>query len=1817
MGINTNLNIAPYFDDYEEQKQYVRVLFKPARGVQARELTQLQTMLQSQIERFGSNIYKEGSIIEGVNPTTDGGVSYVKVNDQSGVDDMSAFISTEENPIFARGLGSGLYAKVIAASNGYQTRDPDLKTLYIKYLKSNIVNQNQGELKQFLSGELIRIEDADGNEIETLTTASVEGHAGSSYAVSVTDGIVYQRGHFNYVQPQLIIVEKYNNNPDGISVGFDVEELLVDAAMDDSLLDNAQGFNNQNAPGADRLKLTPILKAYTTEERPSEFFTLIRLEGGKPIYIRGDTQFNSIAKEMAKRTEDESGSYVVRGLNVTTEYDEDTGKLYAVVGAGKAYAFGYELNNLNNKRIEILPSTVVATKTRQSTGVNFGSYLEIDVSQSNSIIEKFNFTERYSLKKANQDTIGYCSVRNVEWINGQTKAKVYVYAVEKIAGQENEDIAFIAADTSSQPTPVIAGNIKQVNTAAALFDTGRMSMLAASGVVYVEKRRISVNVNQQSTGTVNIPVEINGETTITPLSRGIFGVSTTGEFVPVVEGGITQQTTNGNLSSLNVTFNRDGGGSGQDQTKIIEYIYYDATVSGVTHDVIQEVDVWVSTTFNKNTNFGSIGLPNCVFLKQVLDEDGIDITAKFRLVNNQKDGYYDISYLRLKQGETLPEIATTIKVNVIAFKRNFVGASKYLTANSYSGIENLSRYIQAFTAKNGRVYNPVNCFDFRPYAQPITNYSTNKNNPPVVPTSYSLALNPSIPIGNNTAILSDHKYYLARMDKLAIDKTQKFVIMQGQPADTPNQVVNDSVFGIADIFVPGKVISKSGVNSVRVKRNTVKNYTMRDIRALEQRLDIMFDVLSLSLLEQETKDLFIPDANGLNRFKNGILVDQFKDLNIADLLDTEWKAAIERGQRVLTPALTQFPVDLKLDPVTSTNVQPFDNVTTKALAETNLVAINQEYATNYRNLASNFYKYKGAMNMHPRFDAEYDVTSNPPVTIEIDLETPFLDLIDNIQQYVPLTNTVRTGTTQNGSARMEGNWRVTPMLDSFRKETLDSIGSNVKSDLGTYVTDFSIEPYVAAKNIQVYVTGLRPNTRHYFFFDGKPVSEHTAPGGWDADLSATTNIKSTDIYAVGNKGDAIFTDAFGRLAAVFSIPPRTFMVGTLELIVADADQFASIESAGTSIGKEFYRAYSFAVNTTTIGSDVREVDFFTDVDTWTENRDQRVFVPPPDNGGGDPLAQTFSVQPSQAEYASYMFVSKAEVWFKKKSPASRKNGVMVEIRETSNGYPAAAVVPFGRKHIEWDQIQVSDDASVSTTIVFDDPVKLEVGKDYCIVLIPDAIDPDYFIFTAVTGETAVDDDSKQVTSDWGQGVLFTSTNNKAWQSYQNEDLKFRIYKYAFSTEDSFVDLVPNNMEFFRLSGTVRNFINDEYAYCETASTYSGTLNTNKSITFPLSQDFGLVPGDLVIVKQGVNYHVTKVKTLVEGDNRVLTFVEPPILDAGPVTVVHGIGGKVTYFNPSKPTYLHIKESSVRVFENNQPSGPQWTFNTAGDESIGQWWGATNDGTQIIKGSQSGATAYLESIYNAPCSYFQPFIMQQNTLRTRTELSLYKGPANVDPTSDLDAYGQPGDQIGLFSNSYLLGEGRYIPSWSWINRNPNDTDRFRFRLQMSNNDFRFVTPVVDNYLSTIQAYEYYISEEEVTTSKYISKEVVLQPDYNATGLKVIMGAFRPAGTIIDVYARFVYPYNVEQYSEWVKLRNNSSDLYSTSANIYDYREFQYDLLDETKADGITPNEYTSFQLKIVLRHATAQELNELDILSDIEQGPNLFPHVYDYRAIALT
>jgi len=134
MPLENTLNVSPYFDDFDSAKEYYRILFKPGVAVQTRELNQLQTLLQNQIERFGNHVFKSGTIVSGVNFTYLPNYNYVKILDTQG-DGQPSLPSSYVN-YFVKDTNN-LTARVVNYQDGLESQSPDLKTLYIQYVAAS------------------------------------------------------------------------------------------------------------------------------------------------------------------------------------------------------------------------------------------------------------------------------------------------------------------------------------------------------------------------------------------------------------------------------------------------------------------------------------------------------------------------------------------------------------------------------------------------------------------------------------------------------------------------------------------------------------------------------------------------------------------------------------------------------------------------------------------------------------------------------------------------------------------------------------------------------------------------------------------------------------------------------------------------------------------------------------------------------------------------------------------------------------------------------------------------------------------------------------------------------------------------------------------------------------------------------------------------------------------------------------------------------------------------------------------------------------------------------------------------------------------------------------------------------------------------------------------------------------------------------------------------------------------------------------------------------------------------------------------------
>ena len=141
MAQKTDLNVSPYYDDFDINDNFHRVLFRPGFAVQARELTTLQSILQNQIERHGQNIFKEGTVVIPGQVSISNAHTSIQLASQFGGEDVvvAQYLNTT-NPVTITGATSGVKARVIGVEAGTSTTQP---RLFIQYIQAGTDNETQ------------------------------------------------------------------------------------------------------------------------------------------------------------------------------------------------------------------------------------------------------------------------------------------------------------------------------------------------------------------------------------------------------------------------------------------------------------------------------------------------------------------------------------------------------------------------------------------------------------------------------------------------------------------------------------------------------------------------------------------------------------------------------------------------------------------------------------------------------------------------------------------------------------------------------------------------------------------------------------------------------------------------------------------------------------------------------------------------------------------------------------------------------------------------------------------------------------------------------------------------------------------------------------------------------------------------------------------------------------------------------------------------------------------------------------------------------------------------------------------------------------------------------------------------------------------------------------------------------------------------------------------------------------------------------------------------------------------------------------------
>ena len=1814
MPINKDLNQAPYFDDYDPAKQFYRVMFKPGYAIQARELTQLQTMLQNQVESFGDNIFKEGSIVKGCNFTELDDLQFVKLNDGPANFNPLAYISGPATETIAgrdveldyvyevRGTSTQLRAQIVQAASGFQSRPPNLNTFFINYVNVGVLGQTQFQAGEALT--ITRYKYKRGTTDNDLATDAVitsglsvygiptSGNpvVGRSFGIESAPGIIFQKGHFIFVSEQRLVVEKYSKTPDDKSVGYVVSESLVNSLQDSSLFDNANGAKNENAPGADRLKLVPTLtvKETSTAAADPDFFTLIRYQNGNAVTLRDVSQYNVLGEEIARRTYEESGNYILEQFPLSSVDRIPEGsansEVQVVVGPGIAYVKGYRVENSGDRAFAIDQITTTETVANQNVAMEYGNYFEID-----SFAGYLNLTVNnpFDIQNVSSQSAGAVRVKNITpnriYINSQNfNGAVSLSEITKIIAGVNGN-GQVNLKTRPSGSPIINETARK----ALLFDTGVNGVFSTSDTLIPVRAQVTANA---TTGTITLTAAPGED--FNCLNDDILIVQTATQW-PVLS-----KSTALNNSQLNIVI--DSGVTGSVE------VFYNKRLVGSSGGIspYNKVlrDTWVRIPTNVVRSKYSLGLPDVFKIKEIYSVGtgpggaNEDFTASFRLKPNQKDTYYDISYLEYIEGRPIPTGAC--RVNLECFQPNTSTGENFYTINSYPN--NINGYdVPSYVSESGQAYNLRDCFDFRAYIDKDTNagYSTTEGTEALVTTlvgqyaqTFATVGAPLVPAAQQS-LQTSLEYYLTRIDTIVCDSYGEISILKGeeQKYAVPPKLTTDQL-AIANVEVPtfpalskkqADVLNRNGY-AIKPRSTGVKNYTMKDLHSLEKKIDNMAYYISLNQLESDTSNLIVRDENGLNRFKNGFVVDPFNNLSLSEVRHPQFNASVPFNSKILTPSLKTFPLDLIYDSATGASVFPStdDGKVATLGRNSNVSIINQPYATDYRNCVSNFYRYVGDGVISPPYDAAYDTTVNP-ASIDIDLTTPFQEFVDEIQAFLPMTDT--TNTTQfradEGRAGRRGAGTETITTTTRSSEiTIDS-NSTVVTNVGEFVSDFRFQPYMASKDIKVYMSGLRPSQRHYFFFDGINVDAHVLPG------SPTANSVG-EVGRYGVKGAAVTTDANGVIRAVFHLPAETFFVGDRILEIVDVNSYNSIASASTSKGFVTYRAYNFSVEKTALTTSTRSPNFDVNTTTTTRNVARRI-------RGRDPLAQTFFVKKGMGAGSNSVFLSDIEVFFKRKptqtdlgaNAATALNGVTLQIREVVNGYPTNQILPFSAVHKLPSAVNVSEDASLGTTFTFEAPVRLDVEKEYSFVIQPDASDPNYLIYTSKVGGVDLSPGPNQgsaITQDWGDGVLFTSTNNSAWKSYQDEDVKFNIRRHNFNSTEGTVKLTNNNHEFFSLDTVTGRFTPGELIYQEKTLTGGNGITTavgSKTLTAGENMSTDYSAGDYIKLTVGGAIAIHKIASITNASEVIL---ETPTSTAGAATHLPVVAGQLDLYDYQRNPYeLHLVASSASS-DNMFAAGA------------------------IIKGLDSGSSANIASINNINLSYVQPMIMKANDSLSRTVLS----GEFVPPTDINSTYLKP---MKFNDNNHFSEKGVIIYSKS---NDPAGSKKFLFNVGMTNDSNVTSTPFVDIEASKLIAYQYKITNDSATTAKYISRKIELAEDLDAEDFELTLSAYRPTGSNVKVYVKAQNGYDFDEFDNlgWTELELfEGVGSYSTISNLLDFREFKYKIPSANKTGSVASGPFTYTSEAGVFEGFKRFQIR-IDMLS-----PNIHnaPTLKDYRGIALT
>jgi hypothetical protein len=1126
--VPVSTTLTPYYDDFDENKNYHRILFRPGYAVQARELTQLQTILQNQVERFGNHIFQNGSLVLGGQMSLDRNSDYINL--QSTYANTSVIAADFKGNTITHSSGNAyVRAYVFGTSESTSTEPP---VLVLKYFTGN----------EFGNTATIKTDFVGSNAFANIATSD---HTGKATTVSINDGIFFINGYFVKVPQQTIVVDKYSTQANA-KVGLEYSEEIITDSSDTSLLDPAQEASNYQAPGAARLQINFDLATRALDsEDDTSFVEMMRIENGIVKKQIKYPLYSEIGDTMARRTYDESGDYTVRRFTVFVEdHPTDNTKLNMVINPGKAYVKGYEYENIAQEKIAFDKARDFVDTNNKDATINFGNYLYV-----NNVAGAFNVATMeivdlhsvtYNLVSSAthaQTKIGTARTREIKYYGASdtSDANTFTYALslfdtrfsnltsnvvssttttvvpfddsDKFSPYDNAyngatlrftsgtgvgQIFTVSDYTGSTKTFTVTPDIGIAPDTTTLISLDFNSKMIDSLSDQANTRSANVSVISKDTGTREgntslLDTTYNGlifslpdnfvKAGLSDQSFSYYGVASVtftanaatitisgGETFAAGNGSLTGTSTaaldgfqvfrtNGerlNLSTVSINngaanptatitnsdnfnssaivyflINANSGSAVGEKTKSeitgnTSVFIADGTLSGTfattlsqttttTNVYLTDAQVTISSPSKVSNEKMSLFVSDVKGISKIYDLNGAaipssgasltgynDVTSYFIFDNGQRDTHYDHASISL-----LPRNAGFVGPLIVVFDyySTPVTPPGYFSVDSYPSYEDIPEY-------NG--ISLRDAIDFRPVRRNASN------------TTPAFTLDGVRLPKSGTSFQTDYSYYLPKKAHLILstDFGQPFKVVSGISSRNPIEPrLTENSMLLYKLTLDPYTINSGNVN-VRFVEN--KRYTMRDIGALETRIQNLEYYQSLTLLETAVSRMTILDENGLERTKYGFIADDFTTHGYGKVESPDYLISVDRVLGGMQPA--QNVVGLTLVETANTGTKQSGPYTTLSFTEEKLVS---------QNIASKFAQVQpymiaqwvGNMFMDPPDDYWTQTSDAPYVAENPNGENDALELINILT--LPNTSSQSSralGIRANNAFATETNW---------------------------------------------------------------------------------------------------------------------------------------------------------------------------------------------------------------------------------------------------------------------------------------------------------------------------------------------------------------------------------------------------------------------------------------------------------------------------------------------------------------------------------------------------------------------------------------------------------------------------------------------------------------------------------------------------------------------------------------------------------------------------------------------------------------------------